>query len=200
MIQSGFNDDEKPEESNQNNEEEDSNDQENIDEEKENENVNEIEDNIIIDKSENISRNKNKNLNAARSDSDFQINTIKKFISSDIIDLDLSSSFYNSRVLDVEQLKNILSKDANNGKTGMKNLGNSCYISTVIQSLSHSLDLTYFFLSNLFNKEINYSNNSNVKRGLSKIYIYFNMKSYLNRTWSNIEHHPQNFSIIMDGL
>lgn len=102
-------------------------------------------------------------------DKDFHINTIKKFFSAGNIDLEFDASFYSNRKLEVEQLKTIITKESNHGLTGIKNLGNSCYITTILQCLSHSLELTYFFLSKLYLNELTNSANSNLtKKGLSK--------------------------------
>jgi ubiquitin C-terminal hydrolase len=96
-------------------------------------------------------------------------NNLKRFFSENI-DLEFNSYFYCSRVLEVEQLKNILSKESNHGLTGLKNLSNSCYINTILQCLSHSIELTYYFLSKAYMNDICTNGNSViVKRGLSKI-------------------------------
>ena len=95
--------------------------------------------------SKNDLQNSNNNL--------FEINTIKKFISSEYLDLDFNASYYNKRVIEVEKLPTLLTKDSNHGLTGLKNLGNTCYINTIIQCLSHSLELTYYFLAKLYVNE-----------------------------------------------
>jgi hypothetical protein len=85
------------------------------------------------------------------------------------MDLNFSSFFYSNRQLGVEGLKTILNKESNHGLTGMKNMGNSCYINTVIQCLSHSIELTYYFLAKLYINELNKTEgNQLIKRGLSK--------------------------------
>jgi len=107
-----------------------------------------------------------------QSDLDYA-NKMKKNIPCGNIDFNLDASFYSNRVLEVEQIKTILKKNSNHGLTGIKNLGNSCYISTIIQCLSHSLDFCYYMISNNYSKEINNSKNSEIiKKGLSKNFTY----------------------------
>jgi ubiquitin C-terminal hydrolase len=44
------------------------------------------------------------------------------------------------------------------GLTGLKNLKNSCYMSSSIQCLSHTIGITNYFLHGHFKNEINYKN------------------------------------------
>jgi ubiquitin C-terminal hydrolase len=44
------------------------------------------------------------------------------------------------------------------GLTGLKNLKNSCYMSSSIQCLSHAIGLTNYFLRGHFKNELNYNN------------------------------------------
>ena len=98
-----------------------------------------------------------------------QVSKIKKINTCVNADLNLDASFYSNRILEVEQLKKFLKKDSNHGLTGIKNLGNSCYINTIIQCLSHTLDFSYFMISNKYSQEINNSKTSEIlKKGLSK--------------------------------
>ena len=48
--------------------------------------------------------------------------------------------------------------DARHGLTGIRNINNSCYLSSSLQCLSHSIGLTNYFLQGIFVAEINYSN------------------------------------------
>ena len=45
-----------------------------------------------------------------------------------------------------------------NRRTGLKNLGNSCYMNSIIQALSYNFSFTNYFLSGDFNKDINTKN------------------------------------------
>ncbi|CAG9804419.1 unnamed protein product [Chironomus riparius] len=46
------------------------------------------------------------------------------------------------------------------GLTGLKNLGNTCYMNSIIQCLSHTLSLKQYLLENDYEKQINRSNNT----------------------------------------
>jgi ubiquitin C-terminal hydrolase len=94
-------------------------------------------------------------------------NMMQQFMQN--MDLGFNSLFYSNRQLEVEGIKTFLNKDSNHGLTGIKNIGNSCYINTVIQCLSHSVELTYYILAKLYSTEINKTEgNQLIKRGLSK--------------------------------
>ena len=85
-------------------------------------------------------------------DLDIQLKEVykEKFILSDLISLDLKTLWNNGQ---------------NIGRVGLNNLGNSCYINSVIQCLSNTEDLTKYFLSESFKKEFN-----DLKGDISKAY------------------------------
>ena len=85
------------------------------------------------------------------------------------LEINLDSSFYSNRQLEVEKIKTFLNRDSNHGLTGLKNLGNSCYLNTILQCLSNTVELTYYFISGVYNNDINTNQgNGVIKRGLSK--------------------------------
>jgi len=49
-------------------------------------------------------------------------------------------------------------KDSKKGLTGLQNLGNTCFMNSAIQCLSNTADLTQYFLSNEFLKDLNKNN------------------------------------------
>ena len=74
---------------------------------------------------------------------------------NEFLDLFFDSSFYVSRNLEVEKLVKFIKKDTNLGLTGLKNLKNTAFMNTIIQCLSHTLDFTYYLLSESHVDEIN---------------------------------------------
>ena len=57
-----------------------------------------------------------------------------------------------------EDLSFELLPDSRQGLTGLFNLGLTCYLNTAVQCLSHTDDLTRYFLARNFDKELNVDN------------------------------------------
>lgn len=51
-----------------------------------------------------------------------------------------------------------LSENSRRGLTGLRNLGNTCFMNSGLQCLSHIQELTQFFLSNNYLKDVNKTN------------------------------------------
>lgn len=71
------------------------------------------------------------------------------------IDLSITSDFYaNISYIKAEEIKNYLKQTSNHGLTGLKNLGNSSYLNSIIQCLSNTPELMYYYVSGLYKKDI----------------------------------------------
>ena len=68
------------------------------------------------------------------------------------------------------QLNDLLDSNFSCGKTGLKNLGNTCFINSAIQCLSHCTDLTKYFLTNSYESEINTTNKLGTGGNVAKAY------------------------------
>ena len=49
------------------------------------------------------------------------------------------------------------------GITGLKNLGNSCYMNSIIQCLSNTTHLAKYFMDNLYADDLNTNNDNNTQ-------------------------------------
>ena len=76
------------------------------------------------------------------------------------------------------KLESLLTGNGINGRVGLSNLGNTCYLNSAIQCLSNTEDLTKYFLRGDFAKEINNGNSSGSKGIISR--SYYNL---INQMW-----------------
>ena len=80
---------------------------------------------------------------------------------------------------DLNDLINILNPKLNHGLCGSQNLGNTCFMNSSIACISNCSELTYYFLSKKFLKDINKSNRDGAGGKLAMawydlIYYYWN--------------------------
>ena len=61
------------------------------------------------------------------------------------MDLGITSDFYsNISYIKAEEIKKYLKSTSNHGLTGLKNLGNSSYLNSILQCLSNTPELMYY--------------------------------------------------------
>ena len=65
---------------------------------------------------------------------------------------------FTRKIIPIDDLKTLVSSNVNHGLCGSQNMSNTCYMNSSIACLSNCLELTYFFLSQEFKKNINKRN------------------------------------------
>ena len=80
----------------------------------------------------------------------------------------LPLSIYTRRTFDISLLKNYLNADSSSGICGSVNLGNTCFMNSSIACISNCTELTYFFLSGQYKKEINENSKYGLKGKLAQ--------------------------------
>ena len=65
---------------------------------------------------------------------------------------------FTRKIIPIDYLNSLVSSNVNHGLCGSQNMGNTCYMNSSIACLSNCLELTYYFLSEEFRKNINKKN------------------------------------------
>ena len=98
------------------------------------------------------------------------------------INLGITSNFYSDiSYIKAEEIKNFLKQTSNHGLTGLKNLGNSSYLNSIIQCLSNTPELMYYYVSGLFKKDIKVSETK--KKGFVPGKLSNEFSNLLGKMW-----------------
>ena len=77
-------------------------------------------------------------------------------------------SIYTRRVINVSNISKYLTEESSHGLCGGKNLGNTCFMNSSIACISNCVELTYYFLSGDYKKDINKENKLGMGGRLAK--------------------------------
>ena len=146
----------------------------------------------IVDKSVKEDNNSNNDIkkNEQEKNNDIDKLTQKKFMDTNInkynkyenLTLSITSSFYsNIDYIKAEEIKNYLKPTSNHGLTGLKNLGNSAYMNSIIQCLSNTPELMFYYVSGLYKKDLKITETK--KKGFVQGKLSQEFSSLLAKMW-----------------
>ena len=88
-------------------------------------------------------------------------------------------STFTRTVIDINELKSVLKPGSNHGVCGGRNLGNTCFMNSSIACLSNCTELTTYFLTKKYLKDINETNKEGLGGRLAKAW-YNLLEQYWN--------------------
>ena len=117
------------------------------------------------------------------------------------VDLGITSDFYSDiSYIKAEEIKKFLKPVSNHGLTGLKNLGNSSYLNSIIQCLSNTPELMYYYVSGLYKKDIKSSESK--KKGAVSGKLSKEFADLLGKMWIDNKKvaNPQDFKYSLCDL
>ena len=94
----------------------------------------------------------------------------------------LPLSKYTRRIFNTSLLKDYLNENSSAGICGSYNLGNTCFMNSSIACISNCTELTYYFLSEQYKKEINYDSKYGLKGKLAESWFELLYKYWVENT------------------
>ena len=89
-------------------------------------------------------------------------------------------STFTRRIIDINELKSVLKGGSNHGVCGGRNLGNTCFMNSSIACLSNCTELTTYFLTKKYEKDVNEKNKEGLGGKLAK--AWYNL---LDQYWNS---------------
>ena len=91
-------------------------------------------------------------------------------------------SIYTRRTIDISKIKSLLNENSSHGCCGSRNLGNTCFMNSSIACLQNCIDLTTFFLTKDYEKELNKNNKRGLKGELAEEWYSLLKDYWINST------------------
>ena len=98
------------------------------------------------------------------------------------MDSNPKKSLYTRRTIDISKINSLLTENSTHGCCGSRNLGNTCFMNSSIACLQNCIDLTVFFLTKDYEKDLNKENKRGLRGELAKEWYSLLEKYWIEST------------------